>query len=159
MNALAYFLLAGLATLFIFLRIKNERQKYRRYKQRMAMDVNILFQESTDPYDHMRRGSVMLRLHKCDNDIKGIVIKEVSFNESEFYVPTFDNLYFKRNNDKSQLLSASFRIRRHSLRRLTGKQLHITISGWISENDGKTKLFKTRIPYLVQHDEKHATVE
>lgn len=150
MNALAYFILAGLVTIFTGLRVRNERQKHKRYKQYLDMNVDILFQEPTDPYDYMRRGSVMLRLHKCDDNIKGFVIKEVSFSDRAFYVPIFDNLYFKRNNDKSQLLSTSFRIRRHNLRRLDGKQLYITIGGWISENDGKTKPFKTKVPFTVQ---------
>lgn len=153
MNALAYFMLAGLAALFICLRIKNERQKRQRYKTRLDMDVEVQFQESVDPHDHMRRGSIMLTLHRCDDDVKGIVIKKVSFSDDVFYVPGFDTLYFKKNNDKSQLLSTSFRIRRHNLRRFEGKQLYVTISGWISETDGKQKLFKARIPYRVQHEE------
>lgn len=117
------------------------------------MTVEILFQKSADPYDYMRRGSVMLHLHKCDESIKGFVIKEVSFSDRAFHVPAFDNLYFKRNNDKSQLLSTSFRIRRHNLRRLDGKQLYITIGGLVTEIDGTTKPFKTRVSYTVQQDQ------
>lgn len=140
----------GLAALFAFLPARNEWKKYRRYKRYLDMDVGIKFQESSDPYDHMHRGSVMIHLHKCGDNIKGIVIKDVSFSHNAFYVPSTDKLYFKGKGDKSQLLSASFRIRRHALRRLENKSLHIHLSGWISDDEGNVKLFKARIPYVVK---------
>lgn len=148
---LAYYVLYGVGFLFVFALIYNERQKYRRYRSLMDMAVEIQFQEPTDPYDHIRRGSVMLRLHDCEANIKGIVIKQVSFSHNTFQIPILDKLYFRGKGDKKQLLSASFRVRRHALRKLNGKRIYIRLSGWTSDIDGKAKPFKARVPYTVQY--------
>lgn len=149
MGALTYSMLMGLGLVFIFFLVRNERQKYQRYKRLIDMNVEVQFQESADPYDHMRRGSVMLRLHGCEEQVKAIVIKRMSFSHPAFYVPSLDKLYFKGKGTENQLLSASFRIRRHTLRRLRGKQLYVHLSGWISDSEGNAKPFKARVPYAV----------
>src|SRR5690606_18729660 len=115
MEALTYSVYAGLALLPICLIVMNEIRKYRRFESMMDMNIEVQFQEPGDPYDHMRRGSVMLHLYGCEEHIKAIVIKRLSFNHSAFYVPSLDKLYFKGGGDDPQLLSASFRIRRHAL--------------------------------------------
>lgn len=150
MNSLIYLLLAGLAPLLIFLLVVHERRKYQRYKRFMAMDVTVQFQESQRSHDHMRHGSVMINLRKSADHIKGIVIKDVAFSQRAFQVPVLDPLYFKGNGDKSQLLSARFRIRRHSLQRLEGKQVHIILKGSITDKENKVMPFKARIPYMLQ---------
>lgn len=127
MDTLTYSVLLGLALLVIFLFVINERRKYQRYKQLLDMDVEVRFQESDDPYDHMRRGSVMLHLHGCEDHVKAVVIKHLSFSHSAFHVPSLDKLYFKGKGGENQLLSASFRIRRHTLRQLEGKKLHVNL--------------------------------
>ncbi|MBD1423782.1 hypothetical protein [Sphingobacterium chuzhouense] len=150
MEVLTYAMLMGLGLVFIFFLVRNEQQKYQRYKRLIDMDVEVQFQESADPYDHMRRGSVMLRLHGCEEHVKAIVIKDMSFNHRAFYVPSLDNkLYFKGKGTENQLLSASFRIRRHALRQLVGKQVYVNLSGWVSDNEGNAKPFKARVPYTV----------
>lgn len=155
MDALTYSMLGGLVLLLVILLLKNEWKKFQRYKRYLDMDVEVQFQESSDPYDHMHRGSVMLHLHKCGDNIKSIVIHNVSFSHSAFHVPSVDKLYFKGKDNKSQLLSASFRIRRHALRRLANKSLYIHLSGRISDEEGKEKLFKARIPYMVKQSVEH----
>ncbi|NGM67231.1 hypothetical protein [Sphingobacterium sp. SGR-19] len=150
MNALIYLMLAGLAPLLIFLLVINERRKYQRYKRFMDMDVTVQFQGSQSSHDQMRHGSVMINLRKSAEHIKGIVIKDVSFSHSVFYVPVFDQLYFKGNGDKSQLLSARFRISRHSLHRLEGRQVHIILKGSITDKENKVMPFKARIPYVIE---------
>ncbi len=150
METLTYSVFAGLALLPISLIVINEIRKYRRFESVMDMNVEVQFQEPGDPYDHMRRGSVMLHLNGCEEHIKAIVIKRLSFSHSAFYVPSLDTLYFKGRGDGPQLLSASFRIRRHALRRLEGKKTYIHLSGWISDNEGNAKAFKAHVPYIVQ---------
>ncbi|PRD46825.1 hypothetical protein [Sphingobacterium haloxyli] len=150
MNSLIYPVLAVLALLLIFLLLVNERRKYQRYKRFMDMDVTVQFQESKSSHDQMRHGSVMINLRKSADHIKGIVIKDVAFSHSVFHVPVFDQLYFKGNSDTSQLLSARFRISRHSLHRLEGKQVHIILKGSITDKENEVKPFKARIPYVLQ---------
>ncbi|TYR36875.1 hypothetical protein FXV77_06770 [Sphingobacterium phlebotomi] len=149
MDNLTYSVLAGLALLLIFLFVINEIRKYQRYKKMLDMVVEVQFHESEDAYDHMRRGTVMLHLYRSEEHIKAIVIKHLSFSDPAFHVPSLDKLYFKGKSGEQQLLSASFRIRRHTLRRLDGKKIHINLSGWISDSEGNAKPFKAHVPYTV----------
>jgi len=153
MDTLTYAVLAGLALFLFFLLFLNERRKYQRFGRIMDMDVEVRFQQSEDKYDHMCRGSVVLHLHGCEEGVKAIVIKNLSFSHEAFHVPALDKLYFKGRSSGAeiddQLLSVSFRVRRHALRRLEGKQLHIQVSGWINDSEGNSKPFKARVPYAV----------
>ncbi|PRD51936.1 hypothetical protein [Sphingobacterium gobiense] len=150
MGSLIYPVLAVLALLLIFLLLVNERRKYQRYKRLMEMDVTVQFQESKNSHDQMRHGSVMINLHETADQIKSIVIKDVYFSHGAFYVPVFDQLYFKGNSDNSQLLSARFRISRNNLHRLEGKQVHIMLKGSVTDKENEAKAFKARVPYVTE---------
>ena len=150
MNTLTFALFAGLI-LFVLLLLRQERQKYQRYRRLLRMDVGVQFYESTDAYDHLRRGSVVLNLLYCSEDIKAIVIRRIQFSHPAFHIPAMDKLYFKGEGADlaQQTLSVSFRIRRHNLRRQEGKRVYIFLSGWTTDHEGNAKPFKARVPYLV----------
>lgn len=149
MGLFAYATLALLGVLLLFLLIRNELLKTSRYEKLLNMEAKILFHAASDPYDHVRRGSIMLYLHGTEPNVRSVVIRQLSFNKTAFTVLSLDKLYFKGSSAEVQLLSAGFRVRRHDLRRLAGKQIHIRIAGRVSSEYG-TQTFKARIPYLVE---------
>lgn len=149
MDTLTYLLFAGLTLLLVFLVILHERRKYQRFARSMDMDVKVAFQKIDNLHDHICRGSVMLSLRGCEENIKAIVIKHIGFSDSAFYVPVLDKLYFNGKGGDTQLLSARFRIQLRSLQQLEGKRIGIHLSGWISDNEGNTKPFKGHISYTV----------
>ena len=153
MDTLTYLMLIGAGIFAAAFLLLNERKKYQRFQHNMQLQVELQFQERGEAYDHMRRGSILLHLRKNEGPSKAIVIRKVAFSDSAFVVSTLDKLYFRGGTAEPQLLSASFRIRRHALRKLAGKQLSIQLSGWINDNEGNKKPFKARIPYTVEADQ------
>ena len=152
MTALIYVVFGALALAIILLLILNEGRKRRRFNRLMDLRVDLKFKENADPYDHMRRGSIILHLHSCQSNVKGIVVKKIRFTNRAFHVPPLDNLYFNGKSSEHTLLSASFRVRRHALRRMAGKKIWIYLSGWVSDNQGYEKPYKAYVPYTVQYE-------